>query len=168
MHPEMQFPINRWRCAWPPVAMAAPRPERKGMDMSMNGAALTGPKDGWIAAALDDMGHALATRDWASATRLVDGLRSALAGSTPRGAASGSPRNPDPEASAELWLEPLRARELEVLQLIAAGHSNQEVAAHLIVAVGTIRWHLKNIYSKLDVHNRTQAVARARALGLLA
>ena len=69
---------------------------------------------------------------------------------------------------AELLIEPLRARELEVLELVAEGHSNQEVAEQLILSVGTIRWHLKNIYSKLHVHSRTQAVARGRVLGLLA
>ena len=64
-------------------------------------------------------------------------------------------------------LEPLRAREVEVLDLVAAGWSTQEIAEELIVAIGTIQWHLKNIYSKLDVHSRTQAIARVRAQGLL-
>lgn len=63
--------------------------------------------------------------------------------------------------------EPLRPREIEILQLVAEGRSTQEIAESVIVSVGTVRWHLKNIYSKLDVHSRTQAVARARALGLL-
>lgn len=63
--------------------------------------------------------------------------------------------------------EPLSARELEVLELIAAGHSNQAIADTLIIAVGTVKKHINNIYSKLDVQSRTQALARARELSLL-
>jgi LuxR family maltose regulon positive regulatory protein len=64
-------------------------------------------------------------------------------------------------------IEPLSERELELLRLIAAGMSNSEMAETLVVTVGTIKWHLNNIYGKLDVRSRTQAVARARELGLL-
>jgi ATP/maltotriose-dependent transcriptional regulator MalT len=65
-------------------------------------------------------------------------------------------------------LEALSERELEVLQRLAAGLSNQAIAQEFIVSVGTIKTHLNHIYSKLNVHSRTQAVARARALHLLA
>jgi LuxR family maltose regulon positive regulatory protein len=68
--------------------------------------------------------------------------------------------------SAELP-EPLSERELEVLTLIAAGKTNQEIAGELFVAKSTVKTHIKNIYGKLDVRNRTQAVSRARKLGLL-
>jgi LuxR family maltose regulon positive regulatory protein len=64
-------------------------------------------------------------------------------------------------------IDPLSERELEVLQLIADGLSNREIAQELIIAPGTVKVHIKNIYSKLDVHNRTQAAARARELNLL-
>jgi LuxR family maltose regulon positive regulatory protein len=64
-------------------------------------------------------------------------------------------------------IEPLSERELELLRLIAAGMSNSEMAETLVVTVGTIKWHLNNIYGKLDVRSRTQAVARARELQLL-
>ncbi len=63
--------------------------------------------------------------------------------------------------------EPLSERELEVLGLIAAGLSNQEIAGRLVVAVSTIKTHVNNIYGKLNVRNRTEAVARARELKLL-
>jgi LuxR family maltose regulon positive regulatory protein len=63
-------------------------------------------------------------------------------------------------------LEPLSERETEILRLIASGLSNQEVARRLVLAPSTIHWHMKNIYSKLDVHSRTQAVARAVELGI--
>jgi LuxR family maltose regulon positive regulatory protein len=64
-------------------------------------------------------------------------------------------------------VEPLSARELEVLELIAKGLTNPEIASRLFLALNTVKGHTRNIYGKLDVHNRTQAVARARALGLL-
>ncbi len=64
-------------------------------------------------------------------------------------------------------LEPLSKRELEVLQLIAAGRSNEEVAAELFIAVSTVKTHLIKIYGKLDVKRRTQAIAKARQLKLL-
>ncbi len=68
----------------------------------------------------------------------------------------------------EIPVEPLRAREVEMLQLLAEGRSNQEIADRLVVSAGTVRWYLKNIYAKLDVHSRTQAIARARAIGVIA
>ena len=61
----------------------------------------------------------------------------------------------------------LTARELEVLELIAEGLSNQAIAERLIRSVGTVKAHTSSIYGKLGVGNRTEAVARARALGLL-
>ncbi|MBE7474773.1 MAG: hypothetical protein DPW09_30455 [Anaerolineae bacterium] len=64
-------------------------------------------------------------------------------------------------------VEPLSERELELLGLITAGLSNSEIAEKLVVTVGTVKWHLNNIYGKLGVRSRTQAVARARELGLL-
>lgn len=60
----------------------------------------------------------------------------------------------------------LSERELEVLNLIAAGCSNQEIANTLVIATGTAKRHIANIFDKLDVRNRTEAVARARQLGL--
>jgi LuxR family maltose regulon positive regulatory protein len=64
-------------------------------------------------------------------------------------------------------IEPLSERELEVLQLIAAGLSNREIAQKLVITVGTAKTHANNIYRKLDVRSRTQAVARATELGLV-
>jgi LuxR family maltose regulon positive regulatory protein len=64
-------------------------------------------------------------------------------------------------------IEPLSARELEVLHLIALGKTNREIAGQLIVAPGTVKAHTAAIYRKLDVANRTEAVARARQLGVL-
>jgi LuxR family maltose regulon positive regulatory protein len=64
-------------------------------------------------------------------------------------------------------IEPLSARELEVLRLLATGLSNKDIAETLFIAVGTVKQHLKNIYGKLGVHSRTEAAHRARDLGLL-
>lgn len=61
----------------------------------------------------------------------------------------------------------LRERELEILRFIAEGLSNQEIAQRLVMSVGTIKWYTGQIYSKLAVRGRTQAIARARELKLL-
>jgi LuxR family maltose regulon positive regulatory protein len=65
-------------------------------------------------------------------------------------------------------LDPLSGRELEVLHLVEQGASNQEIAERLVLALVTVKRHMTNILSKLGVNSRTQALARARALGLFA
>ncbi len=72
-----------------------------------------------------------------------------------------------PHSHTHTLVEPLTKREQEVMQLIASGASNAEIAQELYIAVGTVKNHVKNIYSKLDVHSRAQAIARARDLGLI-
>jgi LuxR family maltose regulon positive regulatory protein len=64
-------------------------------------------------------------------------------------------------------VEPLSERELEVLRLLAGGLESPEIARELIIGVSTARTHIKNIYGKLGVHGRVQAIERARALGLV-
>ena len=64
-------------------------------------------------------------------------------------------------------LDPLNEHELKVLRLTAAGLSNREVAEELYLSANTIKWHLKHIYEKLDVHSRVAAVTCAQELGLL-
>jgi DNA-binding NarL/FixJ family response regulator len=63
--------------------------------------------------------------------------------------------------------EPLTERELEVLRLVAAGDSNQDIARKLVVTLATVKTHINHIFSKLEAESRVQVVARARALGLL-
>jgi LuxR family maltose regulon positive regulatory protein len=63
--------------------------------------------------------------------------------------------------------ELLSGREIEVLQDIAAGLTNQEIATRLYLSLYTVKAHARSIYDKLDAHSRTQAAARARALGIL-
>jgi DNA-binding CsgD family transcriptional regulator len=60
----------------------------------------------------------------------------------------------------------LSTRELEVLQLMGEGLTNQEIATRLFVSLNTIKTHAANIYAKLDVRSRTQAIAKARLPGI--
>ena len=87
-----------------------------------------------------------------------------LRGATAQGQGARAAAPPTPVA---LLIEPLSERELEVLRLVESGHSNQAIADTLIVAVGTVKKHINNIYAKLEVGSRTQALARAHALQLL-
>jgi LuxR family maltose regulon positive regulatory protein len=66
-----------------------------------------------------------------------------------------------------MLVEPLSQRELEVLQLIAQGLSNREISERLFLALNTVKGHNRKIYGKLQVQRRTEAVARARELGLV-
>jgi len=61
----------------------------------------------------------------------------------------------------------LSERELEVLRLIEAGLPNKKIMKALFISLSTVKTHTKNIYSKLEVHSRTEAVARAKRLNLL-
>jgi LuxR family maltose regulon positive regulatory protein len=65
------------------------------------------------------------------------------------------------------FVEPLSDRELDVLELLAEGLTNREIASRLFLSLNTVKVHTRNIYGKLDAHSRTQAAARARALGIL-
>jgi LuxR family maltose regulon positive regulatory protein len=71
-----------------------------------------------------------------------------------------------PDKSVRL-VEPLSDRELDVLALIAQGLSNKEISQRLYVATRTVKWHTSNILGKLGAQNRTQAVAKARELGIV-
>ena len=71
------------------------------------------------------------------------------------------------QVSNAALVEPLSKRELEVLQLIAEGLTNPEIADRLFLSLNTVKAHTRNIYGKLGVHNRTSAVVTARALGTL-
>jgi DNA-binding NarL/FixJ family response regulator len=64
-------------------------------------------------------------------------------------------------------VEPLSDRELEILQQVAAGDSNKEIAARLFITEGTVKNHVTNILGKLGVRDRTQAALRAREMGLI-
>lgn len=74
---------------------------------------------------------------------------------------------PAPPTLTEGLVEPLSQREREILKLLAEGCSDKKIAATLVIAPETVHKHLKNIYGKLDVHSRTEAIARANSLRLL-
>jgi len=74
---------------------------------------------------------------------------------------------PGPAAPAQPLLDPLSDRELEVLGLVAQGLSNREIAERLFVTVSTVKSHTNHIFGKLNTRSRTEAVAKARELGLL-
>jgi ATP/maltotriose-dependent transcriptional regulator MalT len=78
--------------------------------------------------------------------------------------------DPDDSTAADpnrLLVEPLTGRELDVLAYLAEGLSNREIAERLIIAEGTVKYYTRQIYGKLQVNNRTQAVTQARELGLV-
>jgi LuxR family maltose regulon positive regulatory protein len=69
--------------------------------------------------------------------------------------------------ASESPADSLNEREMEVLRLIHAGLTNQEIADQVVIAVSTVKWHINHLYAKLGVHTRTHALARAKELGLL-
>lgn len=71
------------------------------------------------------------------------------------------------QMSNQALIEPLSERELEVLDLIATGSSNRDIADSLIISIGTVKRHVTNIHGKLGVHSRTQAIVRAKEVGIL-
>jgi LuxR family transcriptional regulator, maltose regulon positive regulatory protein len=75
---------------------------------------------------------------------------------------------PDDQGSAPIGMgKELTKRELSILKRLETGLSNKEIAESIFVSEGTLKWHLHNVYGKLNVKNRTRAMARARALGIL-
>ncbi len=74
---------------------------------------------------------------------------------------------PSTRTKTQPLIDPLSDRELEILQHIAAGLSNQNIAEKLFISLATVKWHSSNIYSKLSVRNRNQAVAQARELKII-
>ncbi len=67
----------------------------------------------------------------------------------------------------QTWIEPLNSREIEILSLISDGLSNREISQKLVLSPETVKWYNKQIFSKLGVNSRTQAVNIANKLGLL-
>lgn len=95
------------------------------------------------------------------ASAFANTILAAIAAETAEGPAENRP------PLAVLLVEPLTEREREVLRLLAAGQTNQEIADALYVTVGTVKTHTHRIYAKLGVRGRTEAIARGREAGLL-
>jgi LuxR family transcriptional regulator, maltose regulon positive regulatory protein len=92
-------------------------------------------------------------------------LRKLAAYLPPASQTQAQPHESPSEADGEV--ETLSEREIEVLRLLAAGRSNREIAAGLVLALGTVKKHVNNIFGKLGVSNRTEAALEARQRGLL-
>jgi LuxR family maltose regulon positive regulatory protein len=93
---------------------------------------------------------------------LANYVQKILAAFTPSEAVQGSTTN-NPQSGL---IEPLSQRELEVLQLICQGLSNNEICKQLYLALDTVKGHNRRIFEKLQVHRRAEAIARARELNL--
>ncbi len=107
-----------------------------------------------LALALDAVLQTATTRQpdhrYADGRRFADALRAAAA----------------PVARLQPLIDPLTERELDILRCIVRGLDNAEIAEALVVAASTVKWYVKQIYSKLDAHSREEAVERAQTLGL--
>src|SRR5436309_1618558 len=75
--------------------------------------------------------------------------------------------SPHPSSKTQALVEPLSERELDILRLLSQGASNKEIASCLIITVGTVKNHVTNILAKLGVRDRTQAVLKAKELGII-
>jgi LuxR family maltose regulon positive regulatory protein len=127
---------------------------------TLDRAILLAQPEGYVRTFLDE-GEPMAKLLYqAQAHRVAAGYASELLSVVSRAASTTPP-------PAQLLVEPLSARELEVLKLIEAGHSNQDIAARLVISMPTVKRHISNIYAKLGAQSRTQAVSLARELRLL-
>ena len=135
---------------------------KKELDRSLaviERAILLAEPEGYVRTFLDE-GEPMAKLLYqARARRVGAGYASELLSA--KGKASGAELPP-----AQLLIEPLTSRELEVLKLIEAGYSNQEIADGLVISITTVKRHISNVYAKLGATSRTQAVACARDLRL--
>jgi LuxR family maltose regulon positive regulatory protein len=153
------------------LALAVLDEQQQAMSILSDAVTLTEP-EGYIRPFADEgkpMGRLLAQLQ-ATGHGSQRYLQTLLAACEPDGSApaecslSMTTANPKP---LQPLLDPLSARELEVLHLLARGASNATIAEQLVVATSTIKRHVSNIFSKLAVSNRTEAVARARELEIL-
>jgi LuxR family transcriptional regulator, maltose regulon positive regulatory protein len=78
----------------------------------------------------------------------------------------GKPPQQQPPTGSSLG-EQLTRREVSILKRLESGLSNKEIAEAIFVSEGTLKWHLHNVYSKLNVKNRSGAMVRARTLGIV-
>jgi LuxR family maltose regulon positive regulatory protein len=142
--------------------------EAKALEYLERALRLAAPED-YVRAFLDEdpvvvqlLPHARRT-----APGFVDELLAAF-GVSEYGSMEGAfPYTPTPTLVAQPLVDPLSDRELEVLHLMAADLSAPEIAQDLVIAVSTVRSHIKHIYDKLDVHSRYEAIERARELDLV-
>jgi LuxR family maltose regulon positive regulatory protein len=123
-------------------------------------ALLLAEAEGYVRLFVDEGAPMLALLRLAHARGMAPGYVTTLLAATDEHAEARMLRSPS-------LVEPLTEREREVLQWLAAGASNREIARRLVLSLGTVKKHVSNICGKLNVQSRTQAIARARALYLL-
>ena len=135
--------------------------------MDMLEQALTLAEQGGFVRIFVDEGSPMARLLYEAATRgIAPDYASRLLSAFP----DAEPRQIDPsntQSPKSDLVEPLSDREIEVLQLVAEGLTNREIGERLFLSLNTVKAHTRNLYGKLDIHSRTQAVAKARALGIL-
>ncbi len=147
------------------LAFNAASDSDKAVELLVEALALAAP--GGLLRVFVDEGPPMARLLYEALTRgVAPGFVRQLLAAFPAVDAAPTPSPPASEVEAGL-VEPLSEREIEVLQFIAEGLTNQEVANRLYLSLHTVKVHARNIYAKLGVKNRTQAVAKGRALGLL-
>jgi LuxR family maltose regulon positive regulatory protein len=163
--------VERWVRQLPgEVVRARPRLAQLSTDAFMHADRLSASKVGPHASevegcAVQTVEHAAATRTVSSGSSEWERQHSAPTAGSAHVVGRSAYAKDDLEL---LLLDPLTKREREVLHLLARGASNSQIASALVVEVNTVKRHMGNIMSKLQAGNRTQAVAQARALGLLA
>jgi LuxR family maltose regulon positive regulatory protein len=129
--------------------------------------------EGYVRMFLDEGPSMMDLLREASAREIRSGYRDKLlaafeAEKQPALAASPGKSEDKPDLTpAKLLIEPLSQREVKILQLIAQGLSNREIGERVFLALDTVKGHNRKIFDKLQVHSRTEAIARARELGLL-
>jgi LuxR family maltose regulon positive regulatory protein len=121
--------------------------------------------EGYVRMFLDEGKNMMQLLREASANKIMPDYSDKLLAAF-RAEQQGSIDKPD-KAPVQPLIEPLSQRELEVLRLISQGLSNQEICERLFLALDTVKGHNRRIFDKLQVQRRTEAIARARELGLI-
>jgi LuxR family transcriptional regulator, maltose regulon positive regulatory protein len=144
------------------LAFAAQADRKRALAVLERALTLASP-EGYVRIFLDEGEPMLALLRLVQEHGIVPGYTATLLAASSQTARASAP---NVSASSAL-LKPLTEREVEVLHLIATGASNEEIAEQLVIAISTVKRHVSNIFGKLAVSNRTQAVTCAQSIGLL-
>jgi LuxR family maltose regulon positive regulatory protein len=132
------------------------------------GQALTLAKpQGYIRLFVDEGSTMAELLNFAVSQNIAPAYASKLLAAFPASVLSAVPIAKELSVNTENLVEPLSQREIEVLRLMTEGYKYKEIAERLVVSINTIRHHTRNVYGKLEVNNRTQAIGKAKELNLL-